>query len=66
MHNRRPSVRSITRLAAVVAFGALAPLSAAAAQTIYPNFQTPRTVSREYNFAVADADVLTALVFQWR
>jgi hypothetical protein len=66
MHIPRQTLRTFTRAAAIAAFGALAPVATAAAQTIYPTFQTPRTVSREYNFAVADADVLTALVFQWR
>ena len=33
----------------------------------YPSFQPPRTVSREYNFGVADAGGAgTSLVFQWR
>jgi hypothetical protein len=36
------------------------------AQSFYPSFQTPRTVSREFNFAIADGDGLTPLVFQWR
>lgn len=66
MHDRRPFARSLTRIAAVVAIGALAPLAEAAAQTFYPAFQPPRTVNREYNFTVSDADWHTALVFQWR
>src|SRR5688572_21764376 len=42
-----------------------------AAQIGYPSFQQPRITTREFNFAVADADGeggpdLTPLVFQWR
>ena len=36
------------------------------AQSFYPSFQQPRIVSREFNFAIADGDGLTPLVFQWR
>jgi hypothetical protein len=55
-----------------VAFGMilLAAAAPAGAQLGYPSFQQPRIVSREFNFAVADADDgpgdLTPLVFQWR
>lgn len=35
-------------------------------QTSYPSFQQPRVVSREYNFAIADGDGITAFAFQWR
>src|SRR5687767_12294965 len=38
----------------------------ALAQSFYPSFQQPRVVSREFNFAIADGDDLTPLVFQWR
>jgi hypothetical protein len=38
----------------------------ALAQSFYPSFQQPRVVSREFNFAIADGDGLTPLVFQWR
>jgi hypothetical protein len=49
----------------------LAVASTAAAQVGYPSFQPPRITTREFNFAVADADAdggldLTPLVFQWR
>ena len=40
--------------------------SPALAQSFYPSFQQPRIVSREFNFAIADGDELTPLVFQWR
>lgn len=36
------------------------------AQTAYPSFQQPRTVSREFNIGVADGDGITPLIFQWR
>ena len=58
------------RIASVRSLCAAAMLAAAstrvAAQTIYPSFQQPRVVSREYNFAVADGQGLTPIVFQWR
>jgi hypothetical protein len=38
----------------------------ALAQSFYPSFQQPRVVSREFNFAIADGDNVTPLVFQWR
>jgi hypothetical protein len=38
----------------------------ALAQSFYPSFQQPRVVTREFNFAIADGDDLTPLVFQWR
>jgi hypothetical protein len=37
-----------------------------AGQTGYPSFQVPRVVDREYNFAVADGDAQTSVIFQWR
>lgn len=40
--------------------------SPAFAQSFYPSFQQPRVVSREFNFAIADGDDITPLVFQWR
>ena len=52
-----------------IAFAAATPVSA---QLGYPSFQEPRIATREFNFAVADADAgpgagdLTPLVFQWR
>ena len=62
MSFRNSSLRSL-RLGAMllVVFG-----SPAAAQSFYPSFQQPRVVSREFNFAIADGDGLTPLVFQWR
>ena len=53
-------------LALSLAAGAAAPAGAQAWN--YPSFQQPRTVEREYNFAVADGgDVSgTVFVFQWR
>jgi hypothetical protein len=44
----------------------LAAGSEVSAQSFYPSFQQPRVVSREFNFAIADGDALTPLVFQWR
>ncbi len=38
----------------------------AGAQSIYPSFQQPRVVSREFNFAIADGADITPLIFQWR
>ena len=40
--------------------------SPAFGQTFYPSFQQPRIASREFNFAIADGNDLTPLVFQWR
>ena len=63
MSLRISSFRSVcaasAMLLAVVATPALA-------QSFYPSFQQPRVVSREFNFAIADGDGLTPLVFQWR
>jgi hypothetical protein len=60
-----PSIRLVARCAAVAAL-ALAPLATAGAQTFYPSFQPPIIVGREYNVAVADGDIGTSLLFQWR
>ena len=60
-----PPTRLVARFAAVAAL-ALAPLATARAQTFYPSFQPPIIVGREYNVAVADGDVGTSLLFQWR
>ena len=38
----------------------------AAGQIGYPSFQTPRVANREFNFALADADGVTPIMFQWR
>ena len=40
--------------------------SPALAQSFYPAFQQPRIASREFNFAIADGDGITPLIFQWR
>lgn len=66
MHQTRSSFRSLTRAALAAAALAVAGAAEAGAQTFYPAFQPPRTVAREYTFAVADGDGLTALLFQWR
>ncbi len=66
MHQRGPSFRKLVRAAAVAALIGVVPALEAGAQLNYPAFQPPRTIAREYNFAVADADGATALLFQWR
>ena len=55
---------SFTRVAALAAAVAL-PAADAAAQSLHPSFQLPRTVQREYNAAIADGDGTTAFLFQW-
>lgn len=66
MNHGRSPFRTFVRAAAVVALAAAAPVVEAGAQTFYPAFQPPRIVPREYNFAVADGDGGTSLLFQWR
>lgn len=61
MSLRISSLRSFCAAILLVAVG-----SPAAAQSFYPSFQQPRVVSREFNFAIADGDNVTPLVFQWR
>lgn len=52
-------------LALALMTGAAAPLAAQAWS--YPSLQPPRTIVREYNFAVANSDGAgTTLMFQWR
>jgi hypothetical protein len=63
MSDRIGSFRSLLSAGVMLLGVAAAP---AAAQTMYPSFQQPRVVSREFNFAVADGNDLTPLVFQWR
>lgn len=62
MKNSKNSIRTLAAAAALLA----APLLSAGAQTLYPAYQPPNIVDREYNFAVAGADVGTVLLFQWR
>ena len=62
MSLRNSSLRSL-RLGAMLLVVVGSP---ALAQSFYPSFQQPRVVSREFNFAIADGDALTPLVFQWR
>jgi hypothetical protein len=50
--------------AALVAF--VAPSAVEAQAGFYPAMQPTRVVSREYNFALADFEGGSALVFQWR
>jgi hypothetical protein len=66
MHQSGSPFRSFFRAAAVAALVVAAPALEAGAQLAYPAFQPPRTIAREYNFAVADADWGTTLLFQWR
>ncbi len=80
MHGSHPTVRTSARLrhfltrtgraAGIVAGAALVMLSArsAGAQAwAYPSFQVPTTVSREFNFGIADGgNAGTSVVFQWR
>jgi len=56
--------RSLFLAAAVVALAA--PAASHAQAGTYPAMQPTRVVSREYNFALADFDGGSALVFQWR
>ena len=63
MSLRISSLRSICTASALLLTVSAAP---AVAQSFYPSFQQPRVVSREFNFAIADGDDLTPLVFQWR
>ena len=63
MSLRNSSFRSVFTASALLLVAAASP---ATAQSFYPSFQQPRTVSREFNFAIADGDELTPLVFQWR
>ncbi len=62
MSFRNSSLRSLCAASAML----LAAGSEVSAQSFYPSFQQPRVVSREFNFAIADGDALTPLVFQWR
>src|SRR5688500_13645263 len=61
MSLRNSSLRSLCVGAMLLVIG-----SPALAQSFYPSFQQPRVVSREFNFAIADGDNVTPLVFQWR
>jgi hypothetical protein len=61
MSFRNSSLRSLCVGAMLLVVG-----SPALAQSFYPSFQQPRVVSREFNFAIADGDNITPLVFQWR
>ena len=62
MHVRTSSLRAI--LSAAVLLATATPAGAQA--WAYPSFQAPST-TREYNFALADADNAgTSLLFQWR
>ena len=63
MSFRISSLRSISA-AGVMLLGVVA--TPALAQSTYPSFQQPRVVSREFNFAIAEGNDLTPLVFQWR
>jgi hypothetical protein len=55
-------------LLAAAALGGPAAATAGAQAWNYPSFQQPRTIDREYNFAVADGGghTGTSFVFQWR
>lgn len=57
-----------TTLLTAAAFAGPAAATAGAQAWNYPSFQQPRTVDREYNFAVADGgdNTGTSFVFQWR
>ena len=54
------------RAAGAIGTMLLAGSSAMSAQTVYPSFQQPRTVSREFNVGVADGERITPIIFQWR
>ena len=58
---RLPTLARAAALAAAVAL----PAADAAAQSLSPAFQPPRTVQREYNAAIADGDGVTMVLFQW-
>lgn len=64
-------IRTTTLASAVATAAALvgpAAATAGAQAWNYPSFQQPRTIDREYNFAVSDggAHTGTSFVFQWR
>jgi hypothetical protein len=63
MSSRISSFRSLAAASVMLLAVAASP---ARSQSFYPSFQQPRVVSREFNFAIADGDGLTPLVFQWR
>lgn len=65
------SFRFVRRAAVIAVFGTVAVAAASgsvlAQAWVYPAFQPPSIVSREYQGIVADGDVYgTSLVFQWR
>lgn len=64
MHARTSFLRAAVAVAAL----SLAAAPAGAQAFVYPSFQGPRVVAREFNFGIADADDAdaTSLVFQWR
>lgn len=66
MKIRRTTVTTTLLFAAAAAGPAARPADAQAWN--YPSFQQPRTIDREYNFAVADGGehTGTSFVFQWR
>ena len=63
----RPTTITTTLLVAAAFVGPAAATAGAQAWN-YPSFQQPRTIDREYNFAVSDggAGTGTSFVFQWR
>lgn len=59
--------KALRAVALGVAYVTVSAGTASAQAWEYPSFQQPRTVRREYNFALADGDAGgTALLFQWR
>lgn len=64
MYARTPFLRAAVAVAAL----SLAAAPAGAQAYVYPSFQGPRVVAREFNFGLADADDAdaTTLLFQWR
>lgn len=62
--SRRDRRHSLLSAAAVVLLAA--PAGVGAQAWSYPAFQTPRVTGRELNFALADGDPGTTLLFQWR
>jgi hypothetical protein len=62
MHARTSALRALFAGAAL----SLVAVPAGAQAFAYPSFQTPRVAQREYNFGLADADIGTSLLFQWR
>lgn len=66
MHLARRTPGAACRIALVAVLIAGAPAAAVAQAGGYPAFQPPRIVDREFNFGVADGDIGTTLVFQWR